>query len=237
MKLFPAIDLYEKNVVRLKMGDYSQMTVYSDNPVEIALGFQKCGAEFLHVVDLEGAKFGTTPNIDVIKEIVRSTNLKVEVGGGIRNEGTVEKYLDAGVFRVILGTVAVENPDFLKKTIEKYGSQVAVGVDIKDGIVATHGWLKASGTDCFSFCRELEKIGVSTIIVTDISKDGLLGGTNLKLYSDLSGSFSMDIVASGGISSINDIIKLNEADISGAILGKALYTGDIDLKAAISEVK
>ena len=237
MKLFPAIDLYEKNVVRLKMGDYSQMTVYSDNPVEIALGFQKCGAEFLHVVDLEGAKFGTTPNIDVIKEIVRSTNLKVEVGGGIRNEGTVEKYLDAGVFRVILGTVAVENPDFLKKTVAKYGSQIAVGVDIKDGIVATHGWVKASGTDCFAFCRELEKIGVSTIIVTDISKDGLLGGTNLKLYRDLSGSFSMDIVASGGISSINDIIKLNETDISGAILGKALYTGDIDLKAAISEVK
>ena len=170
MKLFPAIDLYEKKVVRLKMGDYSQMTVYSDNPVEIAIGFQKCGAEFLHVVDLEGAKFGTTPNIGVIEEIVRSTSLKVEVGGGIRNESTVEKYLDAGVFRVILGTAAVENPDFLKRTVEKYGSQIAVGVDIKDGIVATHGWVKASGTDCFAFCRELEKIGVSTIIVTDISR-------------------------------------------------------------------
>lgn len=237
MNLFPAIDLYDKKVVRLKMGDYSQMTVYGDNPAETACMFYKCGARYLHVVDLEGAKYGNTPNIDVIKDIIKCSSMNVEVGGGIRNEETVEKYLDAGVFRVILGTAAVENPQFLKKMIDKYGSEIAVGVDIKDGTVATHGWIKNSDKDCFSFCAELEKMGVSAIIVTDISKDGLLSGTNLNLYRDLSEKFSMDIIASGGVSSLNDVIKLNEVGVSGAILGRALYTGDIDLKAAISEVK
>lgn len=237
MKLFPAIDLYEKKAVRLKKGDYSQMTVYSDDPVEVAVNFEKCGAEYLHAVDLEGAKFGTSPNIGIIEKIVKTTSLKIEVGGGIRNEEIAERYINAGVYRIILGTAAVENPDFLNKMVKKYGSKVAVGVDIKDGFVATHGWLESSGENCFEFCGKLEKMNVSAVIVTDVSKDGLLSGANTELYRKLSGEIGIDIVASGGISTIDNIIELKKTNISGAILGKALYTGDIDLKTALAEVK
>ena len=237
MNLFPAIDLIEGCAVRLIKGDYKQKTVYSTNPVEVAQGFEAKGAKYLHVVDLEGAKNGDTPNLDVVKNIVKNTRLLVEVGGGIRSEETIKKYLDAGVFRVILGTIAVSNMEFLKEMVEKYGEKIAVGVDFKDGMVAIKGWTELSQKTCFTFCDELEEIGVKTIICTDISKDGLLAGTNLELYKEMSERFSVDIIASGGVTSLDDVKKLKKMNLYGTILGKALYTGNIDLVQAISLVK
>ncbi|MBQ7758240.1 1-(5-phosphoribosyl)-5-[(5-phosphoribosylamino)methylideneamino]imidazole-4-carboxamide isomerase [Anaerotignum sp.] len=233
MELFPAIDLIGGCAVRLVKGDYAQKTVYSDNPAEVARSFAAAGAKYLHVVDLEGAKDGGTPNLETIKNIVEKGGLLVEVGGGIRSEEVIKKYLDAGVFRVILGTAAVQNPLFLEEMVQKYGEKIAVGVDIKDGMVAIKGWTEVSQESCFDFCEKLQKIGVKTIICTDISKDGLLSGTNLELYKELSEKFSVDIVASGGVTTLDDVKKLADMGMYGAILGKALYTGNIDLKAAV----
>ena len=237
MELFPAIDLIGGCAVRLVKGDYTQKTVYSDNPAEVAKSFAAAGAKYLHVVDLEGAKDGGTPNLETIKNIVENGGLLVEVGGGIRSEEVIQKYLDAGVFRVILGTAAVQNPAFLEDMVQKYGEKIAVGVDIKDGMVAIKGWTEVSAESCFDFCEKLQKIGVKTIICTDISKDGLLSGTNLELYKELSEKFSVDIVASGGVTTLDDVKKLAEMGMYGAILGKALYTGNIDLKAAVELTK
>lgn len=237
MELFPAIDLIGGCAVRLVKGDYTQKTVYSDNPAEVAKSFAAAGAKYLHVVDLEGAKDGGTPNLETIQNIVENGGLLVEVGGGIRSEEVIQKYLDAGVFRVILGTAAVQNPAFLEEMVQKYGEKIAVGVDIKDGMVAIKGWTEVSAESCFDFCEKLQKIGVKTIICTDISKDGLLSGTNLELYKELSEKFSVDIVASGGVTTLDDVKKLAEMGMYGAILGKALYTGNIDLKAAVELTK
>ena len=237
MELFPAIDLIGGCAVRLVKGDYAQKTVYSDNPAEVARSFAAAGAKYLHVVDLEGAKDGGTPNLETIKNIVENGGLLVEVGGGIRSEEVIKKYLDAGVFRVILGTAAVQNPAFLEEMVQKYGEKIAVGVDIKDGMVAIKGWTEVSAESCFDFCEKLQKIGVKTIICTDISKDGLLSGTNLELYKELSEKFSVDIVASGGVTTLDDVKKLADMGMYGAILGKALYTGNIDLKAAVELTK
>ena len=237
MELFPAIDLIGGCAVRLVKGDYAQKTVYSDNPAEVAKSFAAAGAKYLHVVDLEGAKDGGTPNLETIKNIVENGGLLVEVGGGIRSEEVIKKYLDAGVFRVILGTAAVQNPAFLEEMVQNYGEKIAVGVDIKDGMVAIKGWTEVSAESCFDFCEKLQKIGVKTIICTDISKDGLLSGTNLELYKELSEKFSVDIVASGGVTTLDDVKKLADMGRYGAILGKALYTGNIDLKAAVELTK
>ena len=237
MELFPAIDLIGGCAVRLVKGDYTQKTVYSDNPAEVAKSFAAAGAKYLHVVDLEGAKDGGTPNLETIQNIVENGGLLVEVGGGIRSEDVIQKYLDAGVFRVILGTAAVQNPAFLEDMVQKYGEKIAVGVDIKDGMVAIKGWTEVSAESCFDFCEKLQKIGVKTIICTDISKDGLLSGTNLELYKELSEKFSVDIVASGGVTTLDDVKKLADMGMYGAILGKALYTGNIDLKAAVELTK
>ena len=237
MELFPAIDLIGGCAVRLVKGDYAQKTVYSENPAEVAKSFAAAGAKYLHVVDLEGAKDGGTPNLETIKNIVEQGGLLVEVGGGIRSEEVIKKYLDAGVFRVILGTAAVQNPAFLEEMVQKYGEKIAVGVDIKDGMVAIKGWTEVSQESCFDFCEKLQKIGVKTIICTDISKDGLLSGTNLELYKELSEKFSVDIVASGGVTTLDDVKKLADMGMYGAILGKALYTGNIDLKSAVELVK
>lgn len=237
MELFPAIDLIGGCAVRLVKGDYAQKTVYSDNPAEVAKSFAAAGAKYLHVVDLEGAKDGGTPNLETIQNIVENGGLLVEVGGGIRSEEVIKKYLDAGVFRVILGTAAVQNPVFLEEMVQKYGEKIAVGVDIKDGMVAIKGWTEVSQESCFDFCEKLQKIGVKTIICTDISKDGLLSGTNLELYKELSEKFSVDIVASGGVTTLDDVKKLADMGMYGAILGKALYTGNIDLKAAVELTK
>ena len=237
MHIFPAIDLYDRKAVRLYKGDYDKMTIYSDEPLAVARDFEKKGAKFVHLVDLEGAKFGTTPNIDVISAIAQNTSLFTEIGGGIRNIETVKKYFEAGVDRVILGTAAVEDEDFLISAVAEYGDKVAVGVDIKDGKVAIKGWIEKSELDAFDFCEKLQKIGVKTIICTDISKDGAMKGTNHSLYRQLSEKFDMQIVASGGVSSMSDVRKLLESEVYGAIIGTAYYTGAIDLREAIEVAK
>lgn len=237
MLIFPAIDLYEGKAVRLYKGDYNQMTVYSNNPPEIAKDFEKQGATCLHLVDLEGARDGSTPNLSVIAEIKKQTNLFTEVGGGIRNMETVEKYLSAGVDRVILGTAAVTNEAFLIEATKKYGEKIAVGVDIKDGKVAIKGWTETAEITAFDFCKKISQIGVKTVICTDISRDGAMQGANHKLYEQLSEQFSIDFVASGGVSSIEDVKKLREQNMYAAIIGKAYYTGAISLSEAIEVAK
>jgi len=237
MELYPAIDLRGEKAVRLLRGDYDNMTVYSDSPLEVACGFKKAGAAFLHLVDLDGAKDGDTPNFEVIGKIVRESGLMVEVGGGIRSMQTIERYLTLGVMRVILGTSAVTDPDFLKSAVERFGKKLAVAVDIKDGFVATHGWTQTSELTCLDFCERLQQIGVRTVICTDISKDGAMQGVNAELYGSLVKSFSMNIIASGGVSSINDLTTLSKTGVCGAILGISLYTGSIDLANAIMLIK
>ena len=237
MKIFPAIDLIGAQAVRLVKGDYNQKTVYNSDPIEVAKSFYSKGAEYLHLVDLDGAKSGNTDNFEVIRQIVNESGLKVEVGGGIRNMQTVEKYLSAGVFRVIIGTAAITDPDFLDEALEKYGEKIAVGVDIKDGFVATHGWTEVSDVSCEEFVQKMQQKGVKTIICTDISKDGMMSGTNIELYKSLSERFSIDITASGGVSTLEDVETLNDMNMYGAILGKALYTGAIDLEKAIEITK
>ena len=234
MNLFPAIDLIGGKAVRLVKGDYAQVTVYSDSPVKVAKYFEECGAKYLHVVDLEGARDGSLANLETIKDIIKNTGLFVEVGGGIRSLETVKKYIEAGAKRVIIGTAAVTDPEFLEAAVAAYGEKIAVGVDIKDGMVAIKGWTETSALSCFDFCEKLSDMGIKTIICTDISKDGLLAGTNLALYRELSEKFSMDITASGGVSTLDDVKKLCEMDMYGAILGKALYTGNIDLREALA---
>ena len=237
MNIFPAIDLYERKAVRLFKGDYAEMTVYSDNPIEIARDFEAKGAKFIHIVDLEGAKNGETPNFDTVKEIAQNTGLFCEIGGGIRSLDTVEKYLSAGLDRVILGTAAVNDEVFLRNAVNKYGDKIAVGVDIKDGFVAVKGWTEKSEYSCFDFCEKMREIGVKTLICTDISRDGAMKGTNRQLYRELSEKFDMNITASGGVSSIDDIKALRQLDLYGAIIGKAYYLGAIDLKEALEAAK
>ncbi len=237
MNIFPAIDLYDKKAVRLYKGNYEEMTVYSENPIEIAYDFEIKGAKYIHMVDLEGAKNGTTPNIDIVKEVATKTSLFVEIGGGIRNIETVEKYLNAGVSRVILGTSAVTDEDFLKDAVSKYQEKIAVGADVKDGYIAIKGWIEKSQYSLDEFLSKMQKLGVKTVICTDISKDGAMKGTNLALYKELSEKYSLDIVASGGVSTIDDIKALREMNLYGAIIGKAYYIGAIDLKEAIEVSK
>lgn len=237
MNIFPAIDLYGGKAVRLYKGDYAQMTVYSDTPYEVALDFERQGAKFLHLVDLEGAKSGLTPNLETIKAIIEKTDLFTEVGGGIRNIETVRTYLNAGVDRVILGTAAVTDPEFLKAAVSEYGEKIAVGADIKDGKIAIKGWTETADYTVDSFFEYIESVGVKTVICTDISKDGAMAGTNLDLYRRLLDRFNIDLVASGGVSSMNDVKALREMNIYGAILGKALYVGGIDLAEAIAASK
>lgn len=237
MLIFPAIDLYEGKAVRLYKGDYEQMTVYSENPSEIAVDFYSKGAQCIHIVDLEGAKSGETPNIETVKSIIKSADLFSEIGGGIRSMDVIEKYIDAGIDRVILGTAAVNDNEFLLKAVDKYKEKVAVGVDIKEGFVAIKGWTEKSDYTAFEFCEKMQKIGVTTLICTDISRDGAMKGTNLELYKELSERYSMQIVASGGVSSMRDVEELAKMNIYGAIIGKAYYTGAIDLAKAIEVAK
>ena len=233
MLIYPAIDLYQGKAVRLYKGDYSQMTVYSHDPAAISEKFAQAGATHMHIVDLEGAKNGTTPNFETILEIKRRGGLFCEVGGGIRSMETIERYVSAGIDRVILGTAAVTQPDFLEEAAKAYGSKIAVGMDLKDGYVAIKGWTEQSGLTAWEFCERLQKIGIETIICTDISRDGAMKGTNHDLYRELMDRFSMNIIASGGVSSMEDVEKLTKAKLYGAIIGKAYYTGAIDLARAI----
>ena len=237
MLIYPAIDLYGGKAVRLYKGDYAQMTVYSDDPVAVAKDFAAKGAVCIHLVDLEGAKSGTTPNFDTVTAIKRETGLLCEIGGGIRSMETIDKYLSAGIDRVILGTAAVTEPGFVEAAVSKYGERIAVGIDIRDGFVAIKGWTEKSQENAMEFTAKMEKIGVKTMICTDISKDGAMEGANHGLYRELSEKFSMNIIASGGVSSMEDVEKLARLQIHGAIVGKAYYTGAIDLAQAIEVAK
>ncbi|MDR0491392.1 MAG: 1-(5-phosphoribosyl)-5-[(5-phosphoribosylamino)methylideneamino]imidazole-4-carboxamide isomerase [Oscillospiraceae bacterium] len=233
MTIYPAIDLYEGKAVRLTRGDYAQMTIYSDDPAATARGFKEAGATAIHVVDLEGARDGEPVNFGCIKRIVDESGLEIQAGGGIRTRETIEKYLSIGVKRVILGTAAVSKPGFVQETVARFGGAIAVSVDIKDGFVAIKGWTETSDMDALGFCRTIEETGVKTIICTDISKDGLLSGTNMELYRTLRARLNIAIIASGGITSLDEIKTLSALGIDGAILGKALYAGSLDLAEAI----
>ena len=237
MQIFPAIDIYGGKAVRLLHGDYAQMTVYRERPEDAAREFAAAGAKNAHIVDLEGAKTGQTPNLAVIERIVKQTALFVQVGGGIRGEETISRYLNAGVSRTILGTVAVTDPDFLARMVARYREKIAVSVDIRDGMVATHGWTRGSGMKCEDFMRTLQDVGVRTVVCTDISRDGAMRGTNRKLYASLAERFTMDFIASGGVSSLADVRRLAELNLYGAIVGKAYYAGTMDLAWAIREAE
>lgn len=233
MKIFPAIDLYNQKAVRLYKGDYAQMTVYSHNPVEIAKEFEKKGAECIHVVDLEGAKVGTPAHLNVIEQIAKQTNLFMETGGGIRNMKMLEAYLSRGAKRVILGTAAVTDERFLKTALDKYGEKIAVGADIADGKIAIKGWIEKSEYTVEDFLSKMQTMGVKTVVCTDISKDGAMRGTNLALYKQLGDKYALDMIASGGVSTIEDVSALAQIGTYGAIIGRAYYIGAIDLTQAI----
>ena len=235
MNIFPAIDLFDGKAVRLFKGDYAQMTVYSENPLEVAQDFERAGAKFIHLVDLEGAKTGETPNLETVTAIAAQTGLFTEIGGGIRSMETAERYFNAGVDRVILGTAAVNDEAFLRQAVEKFGEKIAVGVDVKDGKVAIKGWTETSDQELIPFCKKMEQIGVKTLICTDISRDGAMKGTNRALYGELSKECGVNIVASGGVSTMEDVKALADLDLYGAIIGKAYYIGAIDLREAIEE--
>lgn len=233
MVIYPAIDIYEGKAVRLYKGDYTRMTVYNEDPAIVAEDFVAKGASCIHMVDLEGARSGTTPNLATICRVKEKTGLFCQVGGGIRTMETVKAYLDAGLDRVILGTAAVTDPDFAKAAVDAYGEKIAIGVDVRDGFVAVKGWTEKSSMEAFAFCNQMESIGIKTVICTDISKDGAMQGPNHDLYRRMSQQLGMQIIASGGVSSIDDIKRLASMDIHGAIIGKAYYAGAVDLKHAI----
>lgn len=233
MNIFPAIDLYEGKAVRLYKGLYNEVTVYNNDPLSVALDFEAEGAKYLHLVDLEGARDGGTPNLEVIKRIREGTSLFIEVGGGIRSLSVIEKYLSAGIGRVILGTAALTDRDMLKEALSLYGERIAVGADVKDGNIAIKGWTERSDVSLDEFMSDMQALGVRTVICTDISKDGAMIGTNRELYRELSGKYDIDIIASGGVSSLEDVRALSEMRLSGAIIGKAYYTGAIKLREAI----
>lgn len=237
MIIYPAIDLFGGKAVRLYKGDYAQMTVYSEQPLAVAADFAAQGAERIHLVDLEGARSGGTPNLETVLSIKNGSGLFCEVGGGIRSMEVIDSYLSSGLDRVILGTAAVADRTLLERAADEYGEKIAVGVDMKDGLVAVKGWTESSGLDAFDFCRSLQKLGIRTIICTDISRDGAMKGTNLELYRALSRELSMDIIASGGVSSLEDVKALRAMDLHGAIIGKAYYTGAISISEAVEAAK
>ena len=237
MVLFPAIDILSGKAVRLYKGDYNAVTVYSERPWEFAEDFVDKGCSAIHIVDLDGAKSGETVNIDTVKRIAAVKGLYSEIGGGIRNMENVSRYLEAGVDRVILGTAALKDPSFLKNALREYGDRIAVGVDLKDGKVAVKGWLETSNKDGIEFLKELEDLGVEGVIVTDISRDGAMKGTNLDLYGRIKEEVSLKVTASGGVSTIEDIVALKSMGLYGAIIGKAYYTGAIKLKEALEALE
>lgn len=233
MILFPAIDLYEKQAVRLHKGNYDEMQIYSRDPLAVARDFEACGAKAIHMVDLEGARDGGTPNLSVVASVAGETSLFVEVGGGIRSLDVVKTYLDIGVGRVILGTAAVRDEGFLREAVSLYGGKIAVGADVRDGRIAIKGWKELSEYTLEEFLSKMEQIGVKTVICTDISRDGAMRGTNRELYQRLSRETEMNIIASGGVSTLEDVVALRDMELYGAIIGKAYYTGAIDLRQAL----
>jgi len=233
MKLFPAIDIKDTNAVRLTQGDFNRQKIYHTNPLEIALKWQAAGSEWLHIVDLNGAKDGISNNVSITQEIISKTDLKIQLGGGIRTAEHVKKWINTGIDRTIIGSAAVGNLDFVTALIKAYGEKICIGVDAKNGKVATHGWLTNSGIDSFEFCQQLAKIGVQTVIYTDIDKDGMMQGPNFEAYKKLTKATNLKIIAAGGISSLKDLERLSKIGLYGAILGKSLYEGAFTLEEAI----
>lgn len=233
MRLYPAIDMIDGQCVRLVQGDYNQKSTFSENPVEVALKWRDLGGEFIHLVDLDGARKGNMPNFETIVNIAKTLDIPIEVGGGIRDMEAVEKYLENGINRVIIGTSAIRNPEFVKEAVEKYGDRIVVGIDAKDGMVAVSGWEEVSDVSALELAKQMEKIGVKTIIYTDIATDGMLSGPNVSAMKEMAEYTTMDVVASGGVTSLEDLKELSKTGVEGAIIGKALYTGHIDLKEAI----
>ena len=237
MLIFPAIDLYEGKAVRLYKGNYDEMTVYSTDPVSVARDFKAQGAEQMHTVDLEGARDGGTPNLGMVERIVSETGLFVECGGGMRDMESIDRAFSSGVGRVILGTAAVSDEALLADAVQKYGEKIAVGADLRDGKVAIKGWREDSGLTAEDFLRRIEALGVRTVICTDISRDGAMRGANAELYERLQREFGLDLIASGGVSSMEDVARLRALGLYGAIIGKAYYTGDISLRAAVEAAR
>lgn len=237
MRLYPAIDIIGGQCVRLTQGDYTQKTTFSEDPLAVALRWQEEGGEFLHLVDLDGAKDGTMPNLETVCKIAESLSIPVEIGGGIRDMRAVRAYLERGVRRVILGTAAIEHPDFVKEAVAAWGDRIVVGIDAKDGMVAVKGWQEVSSVSALQLSKEMERIGVSTLIYTDIATDGMLQGPNLSAMREMADAVSMDVVASGGVASVDDIRRLKTTGVEGVIVGKALYTGAVNLQEAVSVCK
>lgn len=234
MILFPAIDLKDGNCVRLAQGKFEKVEIYSQSPIDVAGSFEKTGSKVLHIVDLDGARTGKRKNTSIIREIIQNTNLEIQLGGGIRSLETIDYWLELGINRVILGTAAIENVSLVEKAISKYSDRIIVGVDAKNSIVAINGWEKATTQNSFEFCKQLEKLGVKTIVYTDISKDGMLSGPNIDAYKKLINETKLNVIASGGVSSIKDILDLNQLKLYGAITGKALYERKFSLKEALT---
>lgn len=233
MIILPAIDLKDGKCVRLEQGLFDKVTIFGDNPVEMAKKWEDAGSEYLHLVDLDGAKDGVPKNLEIIKDICKNIDIPIQLGGGIRNRETVKLLLDAGVTRVIVGTMAINDMELLKELVDEFGDQIVVSIDAKDGLVAVNGWVNTSEVDSLDLVCELEKIGVKTIVYTDIAKDGMMEGPNFEIYKTLAKETNIDVVASGGVSTIENVKKLKEMNMYGAIIGRALYTGDIDIKDAL----
>ena len=233
MIILPAIDLKDGKCVRLEQGLFDKVTVFGDNPVEMAKKWESQGSQYLHLVDLDGAKDGVPKNLEIIKDICKNLNIPIQLGGGIRTKETVKILLDAGVTRVIVGTMAINDMELLKELVDEYGERIVVSIDAKDGLVAVDGWVNVSQVDSIELVRELEKIGVKTIVYTDIAKDGMMEGPNFEIYETLAKETNIDVIASGGVSAIENVKKLKKMNMYGAIIGRALYTGDIDLKEAL----
>ncbi|MFU0790357.1 1-(5-phosphoribosyl)-5-[(5-phosphoribosylamino)methylideneamino]imidazole-4-carboxamide isomerase [Cerasibacillus sp. JNUCC 74] len=236
MIIFPAIDIKDGKCVRLTQGNYNKVNVYSDSPVKVAKEWENQGAHYLHIVDLDAAKSGVSQNAAIIKDIAKKTNIPVQVGGGIRSLTTMETYLNAGIDRVILGTAAIKDPDFLHVAIANYPSQTAVSIDARNGLVATDGWTETSTITAFQLVKKMEQKGLETIIYTDILKDGMLKGPNIKELTHIQLATSINIIASGGVTTIDDIVTLKKMNVYGAIIGKALYDGSLTLKACLEAV-
>ncbi len=236
MIIYPAIDIIDGKCVRLQQGSYSDVTVFGDNPVDMARKWESFGARYLHVVDLDGARSGKSENAEIIMQIAKTLKIPVQTGGGIRNIETIETYLSGGLSRVILGTSAVNNREMLIEALKEYKDKIAVGIDAKDGKVAIHGWEKTSDFTAVEFAREIESLGTKTIIYTDISRDGMLKGPNLQAMKEMAENVALNVIASGGVSNLTDIVDLKQTGVSGVIVGKALYTGNVNLKEAIEAI-
>ncbi|WP_303969490.1 1-(5-phosphoribosyl)-5-[(5-phosphoribosylamino)methylideneamino]imidazole-4-carboxamide isomerase [Sporosarcina ureae] len=235
MILFPAIDIRDGKCVRLIQGDYAQEIIYNDSPTNMAQEWQSQGAEYIHIVDLDGAKTGNSANKQAIEAIAKAINVPVQVGGGIRNMEIVDSHIANGVARVIIGTAAIQDPEFLKRAVEKHGDKIAVSIDARNGFVATDGWTETSDVKAVDLLQDLAKIGVKTVVYTDIMKDGMLQGPNFEELKIMDDASSIDIIASGGVSTEEDIKKLAASDMYGAIIGKALYEGKLSLKKLLGD--